>query len=130
MERITGCVKWFNNKTGYGFIRDLSNEEEIFVHHTALSTVLSYKYLVQGEYVEFEKGVHTKSGRTVAISVTGVKRGKLMCETRAENQPTRDAVPDTVVPFTTPPVVDGWNSPPAVDGWNSSPPTEESGPTA
>jgi CspA family cold shock protein len=90
MQRQPGCVKWFNNKTGYGFIRNLESEEDIFVHHTALNTVLSYRYLVQGEYVEYDKGVHVKTGRTVAVNVTGIKKGKLMCETRAENQPARD----------------------------------------
>jgi CspA family cold shock protein len=97
MERLTGYVKWFNNKTGYGFIRVIDSDEDIFVHHSGLSTALSYRYLVQGEYVEFEKGeapIHSdKPTRVVALNVTGVKRGKLMCETRSENQPNRPAVP-------------------------------------
>ena len=93
MERLTGYVKWFNNKTGYGFIRVIGSDEDIFVHHSGLSTALSYRYLVQGEYVDFEKGeapIHMdKPTRVVALNVTGIKRGKLMCETRSENQPNR-----------------------------------------
>jgi CspA family cold shock protein len=88
-SRITGRVKWFNNKAGYGFITVTDGEHlgsDMFVHHTAISVVnQQYKYLVQGEYVELivEKstgGVHEYQ----AVSVSGIKGGKLMCETRNE----------------------------------------------
>jgi cold shock CspA family protein len=92
-ERFTGIVKWFDNKKGYGFITDLSSTTaqatDIFVHHSALKNALSFRYLVQGEYVEFGKGKHDVTDRIVAVDVTGIKNGKLMCETRAENQPNR-----------------------------------------
>jgi len=84
MERFTGMVKWFNNKTGYGFIQ--CDDEETFVHHSGLSSETQYKYLVQGEYVEFSKSTYGGQSRVVAIDVTGVKRGKLMCETRASQR--------------------------------------------
>lgn len=88
MTHNTGCVKWFNTKTGYGFIRCLDANTDVFVHHTAIRTILPYKYLVQGEYVEFERKMHSdKEDRIVACNVTGIRGGKLMCETRAENQP-------------------------------------------
>ena len=79
-----GCVKWFNNKTGYGFIT--SNEKDIFVHHSALNVQGNqYKYLVQGEYVSFEL-VKSKDKESkheyCAGNVTGVNGGKLMCETK------------------------------------------------
>ena len=53
-----GRVKWFNNKSGYGFITFMNNEQykgnDIFVHHSAITSKQNlYKYLVQGEYVEF-----------------------------------------------------------------------------
>ena len=51
-----GRVKWFNNKSGYGFISCLNEDnkgKDIFVHHTAINSRQNlYKYLVQGEYVE------------------------------------------------------------------------------
>lgn len=87
-QRLTGKVKWFNNKAGYGFIT-VHNEGEnknndIFVHFTAIRVQNSqYKYLVQGEYVEFDL-VKSESGphEYKAMNVTGINGGELMCETR------------------------------------------------
>ena len=56
--RERGYVKWFNNRAGYGFFtasEGVRKDDDVFVHHTALCTSNEqYKYLVQGEYVEFE----------------------------------------------------------------------------
>jgi len=88
-ERLTGRVKWFNNKTGYGFITITDGERsgsDIFVHHSAIGvSSQQYKYLVQGEYVDFDLsstpgGAHEFQSTNVA----GIKGGKLMCETRFE----------------------------------------------
>lgn len=85
MSRITGCVKWFNNKTGYGFITT-SEGTDVFVHHNAINvTNKQYRYLVQGEYVEFEMIDSTnKNHKVQAGNVTGINQQKLMCETRNE----------------------------------------------
>jgi len=90
MARNIGMVKWFNNKTGYGFIT-LDNED-IFVHHQQLQVAQNqYKYLVQGEYVEFEKKNLTEGKhRTMAVDVTGIRRGPLMCETRQKMRENRE----------------------------------------
>ena len=53
-----GQVKWFNSKSGYGFIT-IKNEcdkqgNDIFVHYTNILTESQYKYLIQGEYVQFK----------------------------------------------------------------------------
>jgi cold shock CspA family protein len=88
-ERLTGRVKWFNNKTGYGFITITDGERsgsDIFVHHSTIGVSnQQYKYLVQGEYVDFDL-VSTQGGahEFQATNVVGIKGGKLMCETRHE----------------------------------------------
>ena len=93
--QLTGRVKWFNNKAGYGFIT-VSDEGEfsgkdVFVHHSVIHTSTEqYKYLVQGEYVDFSLQLcENEDHEYQASGVRGIKNGKLMCETRNENR-TRD----------------------------------------
>lgn len=88
-ERLLGRVKWFNSKAGYGFITVTDGPQsgsDIFVHHSAVNVdSQQYRYLVQGEYVEFSL-VPTQGGNHEfqASAVCGIKSGKLMCETRRE----------------------------------------------
>ena len=89
-ERFTGRVKWFNNKAGYGFITVTDGSRsgsDIFVHHSVIGVgSQQFRYLVQGEYVEFDLVPTTKgsSHEIQASNVCGIKGGKLMCETRNE----------------------------------------------
>jgi hypothetical protein len=88
-ERFMGRVKWFNNKVGYGFITVTSGphtDSDIFVHHSSVKVATEqYKYLVQGEYVEFTLAATTTADHEYqAENVSGIKGGKLMCETRNE----------------------------------------------
>jgi cold shock CspA family protein len=87
-ESFTGIVKWFNNKSGYGFIRN--HEEDIFVHYQQLVVPNDvYKYLVQGEYVSFlKKELTGNHHKCMAVNVTGVGGGPLMCETRQKMKET------------------------------------------
>ena len=90
--RQQGIVKWFNNRSGFGFVTTLGDDtKDIFVHHSGVSVNREqYKYLVQGEYVEF---VLTSSSNTdhefQATQVTGIGGGPLMCETRFLNKQER-----------------------------------------
>ena len=86
--RLTGMVKWFNSKSGFGFITVCSENErkgkDIFVHFSTLRVAdTQYKYLVQGEYVDFGL-VPAQSGEHEfhAADVCGVNGGPIMCETR------------------------------------------------
>jgi cold shock CspA family protein len=86
-QRTTGRVKWFNNKAGYGFITATTGAQagtDVFVHHSGLSVAgQQYRYLVQGEYVEFQmNAVEGGAHRFQAADVSGIGRGILMCETR------------------------------------------------
>jgi cold shock protein len=88
-ERLTGRVKWFNNKTGYGFITvtlGSNSGTDVFVHHSSVEVEnQQYKYLVQGEYVEFTLSKTTSGPHAYqATTVSGLNGGKLMCETRRE----------------------------------------------
>lgn len=97
VDRLTGQVKWFNTKAGYGFITVCDGDhagKDIFVHFSSLSVVNSqYRYLVQGEYVEFSL-LKSDSDKYEyhAVQVTGIKGGVIMCETRNVN-PERPQVP-------------------------------------
>ena len=94
-DTIVGKVKWFNNKSGYGFISVVSpkdaNLTDVFVHHSSLHVSNEiYKYLVQGEYVEFiVENIKNRSHEYQASNVTGIAGGDLMCETRYKNKDDR-----------------------------------------
>jgi len=48
-----GTVKWFNSEKGFGFVIDSENNEEIFVHQTAIHAE-GFRSLAEGEDIEFE----------------------------------------------------------------------------
>jgi CspA family cold shock protein len=100
-EQLSGRVKWFNNKQGFGFITISDGPREgtdVFVHHSAIKVSnQQYKYLVQGEYVDFTL-VSSQSGAhdVQAADVCGIKGGKLMCETRRDFKMTRSSYKTSV----------------------------------
>lgn len=93
-NRMVGQVKWFNNKAGFGFITVKGadgEEKDIFAHYTTINVSDSqYRYLVQGEYVEFDLSTSSKPPHEYqSSSISGIKGGKLMCETRQVNRPSK-----------------------------------------
>ena len=95
VKRYSGKVKWFNNKSGYGFITLNSsdpldaelNNSDIFIHHSVIRVKSEqYKYLVQGEYVEFSLFPAKNNFKHQANDVSGVGGGNLLCESRYLNE--------------------------------------------
>ena len=83
MTTIVGRVKWFNNKAGFGFVTAVDGnykDNDIFVHYSSINVPdEQYKYLVQGEYVDFELTESDKSEHEFhAVNISGVKGGGLM----------------------------------------------------
>lgn len=89
--QMLGRVKWFNNKAGYGFITVTDTGKDIFVHHSGINVGHEqYRYLVQGEYVQFyldktPGGTHSVQAKNVC----GINNGMLMCETRRDLKQSR-----------------------------------------
>ena len=66
---ISGIVKWFNNAKGYGFVTAEDDDQDIFVHFSAI-TMDGYKTLKQGQKVNFDlqegpKGLHASNVQLV-----------------------------------------------------------------
>ena len=92
--KALGQVKWFNNKSGFGFITVMNGDhsgKDIFVHHSDLLVdEEQYRYLVTGEYVEFKLSELSDDNmkdkddkhKFKASEVKGVCSGTLMCEVR------------------------------------------------
>lgn len=93
--RYLGRVKWFRNKSGYGFITVTSTDgehqnEDIFVHQSKILThdTTKYRTLKTGEYVEFtiEPLEDDSQHKYHAVNVTGPGRNLLMCETNPQTR--------------------------------------------
>jgi cold shock CspA family protein len=71
--RVTGKVKWFNVKIKYGFIHCDYNNEDVFVHASAIIKNNPNKYkasLSEGEPVEFDI-LKRADGKLEAVNVSG-----------------------------------------------------------
>ncbi|VDN41869.1 unnamed protein product, partial [Dibothriocephalus latus] len=70
VEKVTGTVKWFSITRRYGFIQRDDNQEDVFVHRTAITASKQrFPSLKTGEPVEFS--VVQTTGGINAASVTG-----------------------------------------------------------
>lgn len=64
---MTGKVKWFDSKKGYGFITE-DGGKEIFVHFSGIVTD-GFKSLNEGQAVQFEVGSGSKGEQAVNVTV-------------------------------------------------------------
>lgn len=90
-DRLTGSVKWFNNKAGYGFVTVKGGDhdgKDVFAHYSAIKVVDDqFRYLVQGEYIEFDlTRDETEKHDFVVSNISGIKGGSLMCEVQRVNE--------------------------------------------
>jgi CspA family cold shock protein len=62
----TGKVKFFNESKGFGFIKDDSNGEEVFVHSSGLQDQIQENDSVQFEVQQGKKGLNAVNVRRTA----------------------------------------------------------------
>ncbi|MFI3332429.1 MAG: cold shock domain-containing protein [Rikenellaceae bacterium] len=64
---MTGTVKWFDSKKGYGFVTS-ENGKEYFVHFSGIQNE-GFKSLVENQAVEFELANGNKGEQAVNVRV-------------------------------------------------------------
>ena len=64
---MTGKVKWFDSKKGYGFITS-EDGKEVFVHFSGIVTD-GFKSLNEGQSVQFEVGSGAKGEQAINVTV-------------------------------------------------------------
>ena len=94
-DRLVGIVKLFDKMKGFGFVQQLNTDNDYFVHYSQLQSTMEHstKYLVAGEYVEFNISKPTEAptrpdGKSseVAVTVSGISNGPLMHETQQQQR--------------------------------------------
>ena len=63
---LTGTVHFFEKDEGYGFITPDDNEQDIFVHFSAIKTE-GYKTLAEGQRVEFAVAIGKRGPQAVNV---------------------------------------------------------------
>ena len=67
-DRVTGTVKWFSDRKGFGFIERDGGEKDVFVHHSAIEAD-GFKSLSEGQRVEFTVEQGQKGPSAVQVRV-------------------------------------------------------------
>ena len=69
MSSLTGKVKWFNPKKGYGFVDQDDDEKDMFLHITALQKA-NISVLNEGDKISYD--VEDENGRQSATNIKQV----------------------------------------------------------
>ena len=78
-SRVTGTVKWFNAKSGYGFIIRDDTKEDLFVHQTVIAKSnpgKAVRSVGDGERVEFDVVAGERGAVASNVSAPGGSRVK------------------------------------------------------
>jgi CspA family cold shock protein len=66
---VTGTVKWFNEKKGFGFLtQDGGAGKDVFVHHSGI-TGTGFKTLTEGQKVQFTVTQGQKGPQAENVSI-------------------------------------------------------------
>lgn len=67
MATITGRVKWFDEKKGFGFI-EREDGNDVFVHFRAINSS-GFKTLMDGQEVEFDVEQGQKGPQAINVTI-------------------------------------------------------------
>ena len=80
-----GWVQFFDERRGFGVVRDVAVGDDVFVHYSELRRATrGWRTLSRGEYVEFRR-VEAARG-PAAADVTGVAGGPFMREAAEDHE--------------------------------------------
>jgi CspA family cold shock protein len=65
---IAGTVKFYNSQRGFGFVQPDDGSKDVFVHATALERA-GMSDLAEGQKVEFDTEVDSRSGKTAVATI-------------------------------------------------------------
>ena len=69
MSTLTGKIKWYNGKKGYGFIERDDKEKDVFVHASAVRDA-GLRFLNEGDELTFEVEDGDKGPSAVKLQKT------------------------------------------------------------
>ena len=81
----TGQVVRFFNRKGYGFIKDLNDDQDYFIHNSEIKCKEGiYRKLYPGEYVSYN--LTEREGKQVCSDVRGIMGYALLVENECKHK--------------------------------------------